>query len=71
MTQLQTKNPQMFNMINQARNNGENPQNILKQMMGNASPEQTQRVFNQARNIRCAREFFKSNSKYEIVNNIS
>ena len=51
MTQLQARNPQMFNMISQARNNGENPQNILKQMMGNATPEQTQRVFNQARNM--------------------
>lgn len=51
MGQLQTKNPQMFQQINNLRNNGGNPQDILKQMMGKASPEQMQQVLTQAKNI--------------------
>lgn len=51
MGQLQAKNPQMFQMINQARNSGKNPQDLLKQMMGNASPEQKQQVLSQAHNM--------------------
>lgn len=44
MSQLQSKNPQMFQMINQAKNNGTNPQNMLKQMMNGTNPEQMQNV---------------------------
>lgn len=49
MNQLQSKNPQMFQMINLARNNGTNPEGILKQMIGNSNPQQMQSVIQQAR----------------------
>ena len=48
MGQLQSKNPQMFQVINQARNNGANAQGILKQMISKASPQQIQSVMQRA-----------------------
>ena len=47
MTQLQSKNPQMANQIQQAMNNGTNPQMLMKQMMGNVNNQQMQGVLNQ------------------------
>lgn len=44
MQQLQTRNPQAFQMISQAKNNGVNPQNFLKQMVNNSSPQEMQQV---------------------------
>lgn len=44
MQQLQTKNPQAFQLINQARNSGTDPQQFLKQIIGNSSPQDMQRV---------------------------
>lgn len=49
MSQLQPKNPQMFQMINQAINSGTNPQDFMKQMMSGANPEQIQSVLTQAK----------------------
>ena len=49
MNQLQSRNPQMFQMINMARNNGTNPQDVLKQMMGNINSQQMQNVMQQAK----------------------
>ena len=51
MTQLQSKNPQMANQIQQAMNNGTNPQMLMKQMMGNMNNNQMQAVLNQARQM--------------------
>ena len=51
MGQLQARNPQMFQMINQAKNNGGNPQEILKQMLGKSTPEQMQQVLTQAKGM--------------------
>lgn len=51
MGQLQTRNPKMFQMISQAKNSGVNPQDFMKQMMGDVSPEQLQNVFAQAKNM--------------------
>ena len=51
MGQLQNQNPQMFQMINQAKNNGTNPEQFLKQMMGNKTPEQMQQVLAQAKQM--------------------
>lgn len=51
MTQLQSKNPQMANQIQQAMNNGTNPQMLMKQMMGNMNNNQMQGVLNQARQM--------------------
>ena len=44
MSQLQARNPQAFQMINQARNSGTNPQQFLKQLIGNSSTQDIQQV---------------------------
>ena len=49
MGQLQAKNPQMANQINQAMQNGTNPQSLMKQMMGNMNNSQIQSALNQAK----------------------
>lgn len=54
MNMLQGRNPQAFNMINQAMSNGTNPQEMLKQIMGGKSPEQMQQVLAQAKQMRCS-----------------
>ena len=51
MNQLQSKNPQAFQMINQARSSGANPQDFMKQMMGNVSPQDMQQVLVQAKQM--------------------
>ena len=51
MHQLQARNPQAFQMINQARNSGTNPQEFIKQMMNGVTPEQMQNVLTQAKNM--------------------
>lgn len=51
MNQLQGRNPQSYNMVSQMMKNGVNPQNMLKQMMGNVNPTQMQQVLTQAKNI--------------------
>ncbi len=51
MNQLQARNPQMYQMIEQARSKGTNPQEFMKQMMDNVSPEQMQNVLNQAKSM--------------------
>lgn len=51
MGQLQSKNPQMANQIQQAMNSGTNPQSLMKQMMGNMNNSQIQNVITQAKNI--------------------
>ena len=51
MEQLQTKNPQAFQMINQAKNSGANPQQLIKQLVGNVNPQQMQQVLNQAKQM--------------------
>lgn len=49
MNQLQSKNPQGFNMISQMMNNGGNPQALVRQFMNNATPQQMQGVMQQAK----------------------
>ncbi len=51
MGQLQSRNPQMANQIQQAMNNGTNPQMLMKQMMGNMNNTQMQNVLNQAKQM--------------------
>lgn len=48
MSQLKTRNPQMYQTISQARSNGVNPQEFIKQMTQNSTPEQMQQVLTQA-----------------------
>ena len=51
MNQLQARNPQAFQIINQARNSGTNPQEFIRQMMNGVTPEQMQNVLTQAKNM--------------------
>lgn len=51
MGQLQSRNPKMFQMINQAKSSGTNPQDFMKQIMNGATPEQMQNVLTQAKNM--------------------
>lgn len=53
MNQLRGKNPQMFQIINQAQNNGVNPQDMLKQMMGGIDTQQMQNIMQQAKQMGC------------------
>ena len=49
MMRLQKQNPQGYQMVNEAMQNNGNPQSILQQMMSNATPEQKESLFKQAR----------------------
>lgn len=49
MGQLQSRNPQMASQIQQAMNNGTNPQALMKQMMSGANNSQIQQVMTQAK----------------------
>ena len=51
MGQLQARNPQVANQIKQAMNSGTNPQELMRQMMGNMNNTQVQNALNQARQI--------------------
>lgn len=53
MGMLQNKNPQMFQNISQAMNSGQNPQELVKQIMGNMKPEQRESVIKQAKDYGC------------------
>lgn len=50
MSRLQNKNPQAYQFVNQAMNNGGNPNAVLNQMMKNCTPEQKQQLIQQAKN---------------------
>ena len=47
--QLQTRNPQGFQTVQNLMQNKSNPQALLQQMMSNATPEQKQSLLNQAK----------------------
>ena len=49
MMRLQKQNPQGYQMVNEAMQNNGNPQSIIQQMMNNATPEQKESLFKQAR----------------------
>ena len=49
MQQVQSQNPQAFQMVNQAINSGANPMQFMKQVMGNVSPQQMQDIMVQAK----------------------
>lgn len=48
---MQSQNPQMFQMLNQAMNSGVNPMQFMKQAMGNVSPQQMQDIMAQAKQL--------------------
>lgn len=56
MQRLQGKNPQGYNMVNQMMQNGANPEAMVKQIFGNASPEQRQQVLNAAKSYGCPQD---------------
>ena len=49
MQQIQSQNPQAFQIVNQAMNSGSNPMQLIKQIMGNGSPQQMQDIMTQAK----------------------
>ena len=51
MSQLRSVNPQMYQSINQAMNNGVNPKEFMKQFSQNATPEQMQEVLVKSRQL--------------------
>lgn len=53
MGQLQSRNPQMASQIQQAMNNGANPQDLMKQMAGNANSTQMQQIMSQLKQFGC------------------
>ena len=60
MSQLQTRSPQMVQMINQAKNSGTNPQDFLKQVMQNSSSSDVQNVLLQAQQMGVPEEVLKT-----------
>lgn len=59
MNLLKSRNPQMFNGVNQAIQSGMNPQGFMKQVMGNLNPEQKAQVIKQAGDMGCPQEILK------------
>lgn len=51
MGNLQSRNPQMASQISNAMQSGANPQDFMKQMMGNVNPQQMQQIMTQAKSI--------------------
>ena len=51
MNQLQTRNPKMASEIKQAMESGVNPQDFMKQVMGNVSNNDMQQMLQQASNL--------------------
>ena len=49
LNQMRARNPQSYNAIMEAQQKGTTPQEMVKQMMQNVSPEQTQQILNQAK----------------------
>ena len=53
LNQLKTKNPKVYQLIDEAMRNNGNPTAMLKQMMSNATPEQKEGLFKQAKQYGC------------------
>ena len=51
MSQLKQRQPQMFQFLEQARQNQSNPMDLLKQITGNYSPQQLQNFYITAQRI--------------------
>ena len=43
------QNPQMYQQLNNLKNNGANPQALIQQMMAQTNPQQIQRILGQAK----------------------
>ena len=53
LEQTKRTNPQGFQMINNMMQSGTNPQAFLKQILGNAKPEQIEGILNTAKKLNC------------------
>lgn len=53
MNQLQRKNPQNYNFINEMMRNNGNPDAFIKQIFSKTSPEQKQAILNKAKDYGC------------------
>ena len=53
LNNLKSKNPKGYSFITQAMQNNGNPEAMLKQMMSNATPEQKEGLFKQAKQYGC------------------
>ena len=53
LNQLKIRNPQMFQIIEQASQNQSNPMDLLKQVTGNYTPEQMKNFYNVAQYMGC------------------
>ena len=53
MKQVQIRNPQMFQMLEQAQKNQSNPMDLLKQVTGNYTPEQMKNFYSVAQYMGC------------------
>ena len=51
LNQLKAKNPQMFNMVNQAMQNKNNPMELLKQVTNNFDDKTRNNFFSQAKQM--------------------
>ena len=53
MNQMKVKMPQNFQVAQNLMQNNGNPQGLVKQIMGNVSPEQKQSLLNQMKQYGC------------------
>ena len=51
MGQMKAQNPAMFQKINKLKNSNIDPKNLVKQIIGNSTPEQMQGILNQAKSL--------------------
>lgn len=56
MNNLKKVNPNGYTAISQLMQSGGSPQGVLNQIMSNATPEQVQSLFNQAKQFGCPDE---------------
>lgn len=56
MNQLQQRNPQMFQVLNQIRTNNGNPMQLFKQITGKYTPEQMNNLFSKAQQMGVPKE---------------
>ena len=57
MNQMKMKNPQMFQMIEQARKNNNNPMEMLKQITNGYNQDQLNGVFDRAKQMGLPEQF--------------
>lgn len=59
MNQLKARNPQVFQMVEQARKNNSNPMDMFKQITNNYKPEQLNSLFDRAKQLGVPEEYIK------------